>query len=97
MDSETEAGDLFSYKPLKLKRKRCTPRRREVTKKVRRKAGDGVKEEVAEGIVQLFEGQPKTVMIKKTLSGNAHSSFNFIKTSLTSVSMVSTSPQVAEQ
>ena len=30
MDSETEAGDLFSYKPLKLKRKRCTPRRREV-------------------------------------------------------------------
>jgi len=68
MDSETEAGDLFSYKPLKLKRKRCTPRRREVTKKVRRKAGDGVKEEVAEGIVQLFEGQPKTVMIKETLS-----------------------------
>ena len=79
MDSETEAGDLFSYKPLKLKRKGCTPRRREVTKKVRRKAGDGVKEEVAEGIVQLFEGQPKTVMIKETLSGNAHSSFNFIK------------------
>ena len=97
MDSETEAGDLFSYKPLKLKRKRCTPRRREVTKKVRRKAGDGVKEEVAEGIVQLFEGQPKTVMIKEAPSGNVHSSFNFIKMSLISVSMVSTSPQVAEQ
>jgi len=68
MDSETEAGDPFFYKPLKLKRKRSTPRRREVTKKVRRKTGGGVKEEVAEGIVQLFEGQPKTVMIKETLS-----------------------------
>jgi len=68
MDSESEAGDPFTYKPLKLKRKRSTPRRREVTKKVRRKTGGGVKEEVAEGIVQLFEGQPKTVMIKETRS-----------------------------
>ena len=97
MDSESEAGDPFTYKPLKLKRKRSTPRRREVTKKVRRKTGGGVKEEVAEGIVQLFEGQPKTVMIKETLSGNAHSSFNFINMSYGSVSMVPTSPQVAEQ
>jgi len=68
MDSESEAGDPFTYKPLKLKRKRSTPRRREVTKKVRRKTGGGVKEQVAEGIVQLFEGQPKTVMIKETQS-----------------------------
>ena len=97
MDSESEAGDPFTYKPLKLKRKRSTPRRREVTKKVRRKTGGGMKEEVAEGIVQLFEGQPKTVMIKETPSGNVHSSFDFVKMSLTSVSMVSTSLQVAEQ
>ena len=97
MDSETEAGDPFTYKPLKLKRKRSTPRRREVTKKVRRKTGSGVKEKVAEGIVQLFGGQPKTVMIKETLSGNAHSSFNFINMLYCSVSMVPTSPQVAEQ
>ena len=97
MDSESEAGDPFTYKPLKLKRKRSTPRRREVMKKVRRKTADRVKEEVAEGIVQLFESQPKTVMIKETLSGNAFSSFNFIKMSYASVSMVPTSPQVAEQ
>jgi len=68
MDSESEVGDPFTYKPLKLKRKRSTPRRREVMKKVRRKTADRVKEEVAEGIVQLFESQPKTVMIKETLS-----------------------------
>ena len=97
MDSESEAGDPFTYKPLKLKRKRSTPRRREVTKKVRRKNGGGVKEQVAEGIVQLFEGQPKTVMVKETQSGNSHSSFNFIKMSFASVSMVPTSPQVAKQ
>ena len=75
MDSESEAGDPFTYKPLKLKRKRSTPRRREVMKKVMRKTADRVKEEGAEGIVQLFEGQPKSVMIKETLSGNAFSSF----------------------
>ena len=97
MDSESEAGDPFTYKPLKLKRKRSPPRRREVTKKVRRKNGGGVKEQVAEGIVQLFEGQPKTVMVKETQSGNSPSSFNFIKISYASVSMVPTSPQVAKQ
>ena len=68
-----------------------------LAKKVRRKTGGGVKEEVAEGIVQLFEGQPKTVTIKETRSGNSHSSFNFIKMSFASVSMVPTSPQVAKQ
>ena len=97
MDSESEAGDPFTYKPLKLKRKRSTPRRREVTKKARRKTGGGVKEEVAEGIVQLFGGQPKTAVIKETRSGNSHSSFNFIEMSYASLSMVPTSPQVAKQ
>ena len=60
-------GTPFSFKPLKLERKKRTPRMRLLAKKVRRKTGEGVK---GEDVVQLFGSQPKLVIINKTSTGN---------------------------
>ena len=97
-------GTPFTFKPLKLKRKRRTPRRRKLAKKVRRKTGEGVK---GEDVVQLFGSQPKLVVINNTPMGNINllgwcptgSVLNTLSIiwspSLVSLSMVPISPQVA--